>query len=85
MIASLFSICISCFNAGINVATRAVLIVLSASIYQGFVIVECFLYSYKQVYPPYFEARVANLQRHVSIIVSYVVKIVAKVIFIKFI
>lgn len=57
------------------------LIVLSASVYQGFVIVECFLYSYQQVYPPYFEARVAKGQRYVSKIVDYVVSIVAKVIF----
>lgn len=77
---SLFNICISCFNAGINVITRAILIVFSASIYQGFVICECFMYSYQQVYPPYFEVRVAKGQRYVSKTVGYVIKVVAKVI-----
>lgn len=77
MIGSLLNLCSSCFNASLNVFTRVVLIVISASLYQGFVLAEVFLNSYNVVYPPYLAKPLAKGQSNVSRVVGYAFKIIA--------
>lgn len=82
MIGTFFNMCSSCVNTSLNIVTRCVLIVLSASIYQGFVLGEVFLNSYNLVYPPYLEGPLATCQCCVVGVGGYVLRIIAiKVIF----
>ncbi|XP_063824144.1 fatty-acid amide hydrolase 2-B-like [Ostrinia nubilalis] len=67
----------SCFNAGVKVCTRAVLIVISAVIYQLFVIVEVFLNSYHLVYPPYLEKPIMEIQNFISKVFGFIMRVVA--------
>ncbi|XP_061711123.1 fatty-acid amide hydrolase 2-B isoform X3 [Cydia pomonella] len=70
-------ICTTFINASLNVCTRVFLLVLSASVYQGFVLVEVFLNSYNLVYPPYFAKSITRGQYYVSSVVGGAVTIVA--------
>ncbi|XP_053603765.1 fatty-acid amide hydrolase 2-B-like isoform X1 [Plodia interpunctella] len=67
----------SCFNASVNVFTRAVLIIISASIYQAFVLIEVFLNSYNLLYPPYLSKPVVKIKNVGSTVVGFAVKIIA--------
>ncbi|CAH2991657.1 unnamed protein product [Chilo suppressalis] len=51
----------TCLNISVNVCTRVVLILMSALIYQGFVIMEIFLNSFHLVYPPYLEKPITSM------------------------
>lgn len=53
------------------------LIVLSAIIYQGFVIVEIFLNSYNLLYPPYIEKPILAFQNTVANVLNFFTRVVA--------
>lgn len=77
MIRTFFYLCSSCVHTSLNVFTRCVLIVLSVSIYQGFVLGEVFLNSYKLVYPPYLEGPLTKFHCYVVWVLGYIIRMIA--------
>ncbi|XP_046963491.1 fatty-acid amide hydrolase 2-B-like isoform X2 [Vanessa cardui] len=62
----LINFSLSCFNVGLNVITRVFLIVLSASVYQGFIIAEVLLNNSNVWYPKRLSDFVESIQENIS-------------------
>lgn len=77
MFFSVFNFYFSCVNASVNVISRIVLIIMTAMLYQSFVLIEVFLNSYNLVYPPYLSKTVSKMHQIVSTIAMFTVKIAA--------
>lgn len=57
------SVCLAFFNKTTNIVTRVFLILLSASVYNGFVIAEVLLNNSNLWYPPWLSKANVELQR----------------------
>lgn len=77
MIVILLNVWRSCFNVTFIVWSRIVLIILSALIYQSFVLAEVFLNSYNYVYPPYFTKSIVVGFNYASSVYGFLLKIIA--------
>lgn len=74
---SIIKIGVSCFNASVNVCTRVVLLILSASVYQGFVIIEVLINNVDVWYPPMVSGFVAKIQTKTLLVNRYVLREIA--------
>lgn len=78
MVLLIINLISSCFNKTLHAFTRLTLICLSALIYHCFIFVEVFLNSYNLLYPPVLEKRVARVQKSVSSVSSFCMRVAAK-------
>lgn len=67
----ILNLSLSCFNVGLKVITRVLLIVLSASFYQSFVLVEILLNNSNVWYPKCFSNCLHRIQKYVARIMIF--------------
>ncbi|CAH2239929.1 jg3360 [Pararge aegeria aegeria] len=71
MKSSVLNLCLSCLNAGLYVFTRVFLIILSASVYQGFVLAEVLLNNSNVWYPKWLSDLLENIHVVLSKITAF--------------
>lgn len=77
MLQPLFSCINSWIDAPLRVITRAILILISAYIYQSFVWTEVLLYGFQTVYPPYLAKPISRIHGVLSSVVTFVFRVIA--------